>query len=325
MRFSDTLKLTFKKALVTGGAGFIGSNLVDAILENGINVSVIDNLSTGHLSNLSKVMDRIAFIEGDIQDADILNDISKGCDVIFHQAAVVSVPQTVEHPVESSMVNDIGTLRVLEAARKNGIKRVVMASSCAVYGDDPGLPKKETMPVKPLSPYAVQKLTGEYNAKLYTDLYGIETVCLRYFNVYGPRQDPSSPYSGVISIFMKKAIERKAPFIYGDGNQYRDFVFVRDVVKANLKAAVAEKAAGRVFNIGTGQAIRVNDLWEMIRALAETDVTPEYKEPRKGDIKESKADISLAKSLLRFEPSFPFETGIKETFRWYQNSQIYGD
>ncbi len=308
----------FKSALITGGAGFIGSNIADALLAEGCTVSVLDNLSTGRLSNLEHIKDRIAFYKGDIQDQEMLAYAAKDCEVIFHLAAVVSVPQTVEHPVDSALVNDIGTLRVFETARRNRVKRVVFSSSCAVYGDDPELPKREVMIPKPLSPYAVQKLTGEFHARLYHDLYGVETVCLRYFNVYGPRQDPSSPYSGVISIFMKKAASKETPFIYGDGTQSRDFVFVKDVVKANLLAASMSKAEGKIFNIGTGRAVTIGHLWEIICTMSRLHIEPAYQPPRPGDIRESLADIDRAKALLGFHPDYLFEKGLEITFEWYR-------
>ena len=320
----DALKQRYRLALVTGGAGFIGSHLVDALLENGIAVRVVDNLSTGHLENLAHVMDKIEFFNADIEDMATMEKITQGCDVIFHQAAMVSVPQTIEQPLKSAMANDIGTLNVLEAARKHRVKRVVMASSCAVYGDAPGLPKKETMDISPLSPYAVQKLTGEYYGSLYAALYGVETVCLRYFNVYGPRQDPSSPYSGVISIFMQKALAGEVPAIYGDGSQYRDFVFVKDVVRANLLGALAEVAQGLICNIGTGKTIMINALWDTIKRLAHADTHPVHKEAREGDIRESMADISRANEMLAFQPAYSFDTGIGETFAWYQKSMAAG-
>jgi nucleoside-diphosphate-sugar epimerase len=311
------MKFKSKKALVTGGAGFIGSHLVDELVAADCDVTVLDNLSTGHLSNLKHIENRITFYEGDIRDQEILIKASIDCDIIFHQAAVVSVPQTVNHPVDSAMVNDMGTLYVLEAARKNNVKRVVLASSCAIYGDDPDLPKQENMNPKPQSPYAVQKLTGEFYARLYFELYGLETVCLRYFNVYGPRQDPSSPYSGVISIFMTKASDGNSPVIYGDGNQYRDFIFVKDVVKANLLAANGSEAKGKIFNIGTGRHVHVNELWEMICQLADQNIKPKYEQDRPGDIRESVANIDYAKNSLGFEPDYSFEKGIKETFEYY--------
>jgi nucleoside-diphosphate-sugar epimerase len=306
-----------KRVLVTGGAGFIGSHLVDALIEDGCEVAVIDNLSTGKKNNLAHVKDKIVFCEGDIRDLDTLKEMAQGCRVIFHQAAVVSVPQTVEDPVQSSAINDMGTLMVLEAARDQGVKRVVLASSCAVYGDDPEIPKHEKMILKPQSPYAVQKLTNELHARLYTDLYGVETVCLRYFNVFGPRQDPSSPYSGVISIFMTRASEGMPPVIYGDGLQFRDFIFVKDVVRANLLAASTEGAGGEVFNIGTGRFVRVGQLWETIAGLAGVNFPALYEDRRTGDIVESVANIQKAGSILGFEPRYEFEKGLKHTFQWY--------
>ncbi len=239
------MHVDFSNALVTGGAGFIGSHLVEALLSAGCKVTVLDNLSTGSLLNLESVMDRITFYKNDIRQLEMLEKAAEGCEVIFHLAAVVAVQQTIRNPVDSAMVNDIGTINVLEAARAKNVRRVVLASSCAVYGDDPRLPKKETMTPRPASPYAVHKLSAEHYARVYFDLFGLETVSLRFFNVYGPRQDPSSPYSGVISIFMAKAASNQVPVIYGDGNQSRDFVYVKDVVKANLLAASMDNLSGK--------------------------------------------------------------------------------
>ena len=322
---NPTNPINSKKVLVTGGAGFIGSHLVDALVSGECDVTVLDNLSTGSLLNLEHIKNRITFYKGDIRDQKILIKASKDCDIIFHQAAMVSVPQTVENPIDSAMVNDIGTLFVLEAAQKSNIKRVVLASSCAIYGDDPDLPKRENMNPKPQSPYAVQKLTGEFHAGLYFKLYGLETVCLRYFNVYGPRQDPSSPYSGVMSIFMTKASNKDTPVIYGDGNQYRDFIFVKDVVKANLLAANGSEAKGKIFNIGTGRYISVNELWEKISQLAGNSDKPKYEPARPGDVRESVANIDYARKDLGFEPEYTFEKGLKETFEYYltTNKQKY--
>jgi UDP-glucose 4-epimerase len=314
------MSFRFRRALVTGGAGFIGSHLVDALVAEGCNVVVLDDLSSGNLSNIEHVKNKITFYEGNIQDKKILMKAAKNCEVIFHQAAMVSVPKTVDNPVDSAFINDIGTLLVLDAGRKNKVKRIVFASSSAVYGDDPLIPKHESMQPKPMSPYAVQKLTGELYARIYYDLYGVETVCLRYFNVYGPRQDPSSPYSGVISIFMTKAISKKTPLIYGNGNQYRDFVFVKDVVKANLLAATAENAAGQTFNIGTCKDISINTLWDMICLLSDSNIKPEYAPQRPGDIFESLASIEQAKSILEFRPDYSFEKGLEITFNWYKGS-----
>jgi len=315
------MKNKIKKALVTGGAGFIGSHITDALVSNGCQVAVIDDLSTGKLSNLEHVKDKIKFYEGDILDQVILEKAVKNCDVIFHQAAIVSVPWSIENPVNSAMVNEMGTLSVLESARKNNVRRVVIASSSAVYGDDPQLPKSENMALKPLSPYAVQKLTGEYYSSLYYKLYGLETVCMRYFNVYGPRQDPTSPYSGVISIFMSKAVSKKTPVIYGDGNQYRDFVFINDVVRANLLAASTDGASGEVFNVGTGKYITINGLWEMACELSNLNIKPEHESPKPGDIVESVANIDHAQKILGFKPEYSFKNGLEITFNWYKKNR----
>lgn len=312
------MKLDGKRVLVTGGAGFIGSHLVDALMEIGCEVRIIDNLSTGRLANLALHQDRLEFHEGDIRDFAAVRRLADGCDAVFHLAAMVSVPQTVAEPMTSSSINDAGTLAVLEAARQASVRRVVLSSSCAVYGDDPMVPKNENMPLNPQSPYAVQKLTNELYARLYRELYTLETVCLRYFNVFGPRQDPSSPYSGVISIFMTRAAENGRPVIFGDGSQYRDFVFVKDVVQANLRAATVPGVNGEVFNIGTGDFVRIDRLWEMIAELAGVHTAPVFQGPRAGDIRESVADIHKASRQLGFEPAVTFERGLKMTFEWYR-------
>ena len=314
------MNLNFQKALVTGGAGFIGSHLTETLVNMGCKVSVIDDLSSGRLSNLEHIRDQISFHKGKISDPEIMANACQGCEVIFHEAALVSVPKSVEMPIESAMINDIGTLTVLETARKCGVKRVVLASSSAVYGDNPESPKRENMAPEPLTPYAVQKLTGELNARVYHLMFGLETVCLRYFNVFGPRQDPSSPYSGVISIFLTKAASRQAPTIYGNGSQTRDFVFVKDVVKANLLAAISEKAAGKVFNVGTGSSVTIKHLWEMICRMSDLDITPNYAPFRSGDILESLANIDRAKAELGFKPEYSFEQGLKITSEWYEKS-----
>ena len=311
----------FDKVLVTGGAGFIGSHLTSALVAEGCSVSVLDNLSTGHLHNLEKVKNQITFLQGDIRDVETLKRAAAGCDAIFHLAAMVSVPQTIEKPVESAHINDLGTLYVLEAARRVRAKRVVITSSSAVYGDDPQLPKKEDMAPKPLSPYAVQKLSGEYYAQLYHEHYGLKTTSLRLFNVFGPRQDPSSPYSGVISIFMSRALSNSAPSIYGDGSQSRDFVYVKDVVHAGLLAAAADTVTGISINIGTGRSIDINQLWDMICKMTGVKIKPQYAPPRPGDIPASVADIRLATSLLGFKPQYEFAKGLEQTLSWYKNNQ----
>jgi UDP-glucose 4-epimerase len=308
------------KALVTGGAGFIGSHIVEALIDQGCAVTVLDNLSTGSESNLVGVENKINFIEGDIRDRQVLNRVAEGCDTIFHLAAVVSVPETIERPVDSASINDMGTLFVLQAARQKGVRRVVFSSSCAVYGDDPQLPKDETINPVPSSPYAVQKLTGEHYLRLGYELYGLETVSLRYFNVYGPRQDPSSPYSGVISIFMNRAVNNQAPVIFGDGKQSRDFIYVDDVVKANLMAATVAPAKGDIINIGTGSAIRIMQLWDMICDVSGVAHRPRYEPARAGDIHESFANIDYARKRLGFEIEYPFENGLALTYKWYRQA-----
>ncbi len=308
-----------QKCLVTGGAGFIGSNLVEALLHEGKQVRVLDNLSTGNLENLEPFRGDIDFNQGDLQDFGALLKMVSDVELVFHQAAVVSVPRSVEDPIEAAMVNDVGTLHVLEAARRAGVKRVVVASSCAVYGDLPQLPKREDMETRPLSPYAASKLHGETYGCLYSDLYGLETVCLRYFNVYGPKQDPTSPYSGVISIFMDKAAQGERPTIYGDGEQYRDFIYVADVVQANLLAAYRENISGLVVNVGTGRSVTINQLWNTIAAIAGMKREPEKAAARPGDIRESVADISRAQRMLGHEPNHSFQEGLQRTWQWYRS------
>lgn len=305
--------------LVTGGAGFIGSHLAQTLTAKGCRVTVLDNLASGHLENLEAFKKDITFVEGDIRDKDLLEKVTRNCDVVFHQAAVVSVTKTIEDPVGSTSVNDVGTLAVMEAARQNKVQRVVLASSSAVYGDDPQLPKIESMPPYPLSPYAVQKLTNELYAALYFRLYGMETVCLRYFNVFGPRQDPSSPYSGVISIFMQRAAEGDVPIIFGNGEQTRDFVFVEDVVQANILAATGEKAAGEVFNVGTGEAISVNALWSHIASMGANEIEPTYEPARTGDIMHSLAGVTKSRDRLMFQASVSLAEGLSQTFAWYRD------
>jgi len=313
-----------KKCLVTGGAGFIGSNLVEHLVGASVQVKVLDNLSSGLLQNLEPFQEYIDFKQGDVRDLGILQEMMSGVEVVFHQAALVSVPQSIEAPIEAAMVNDLGTLNVLEAARHSGVRRVVFASSCAVYGDLPQLPKKEEMDTKPLSPYAASKLHGETYARLYRDLYGLETVCLRYFNVYGPRQDPSSPYSGVISIFMDKAARGETPTIYGDGEQSRDFVYVADVVQANLLAAQRENISSVVINVGTGKSVTVNSLWKNIAELAGVQGETERANSRPGDIRQSVAEIIRAYELLDFEPRYSLEEGLRLTWDWYRERVGHG-
>jgi UDP-glucose 4-epimerase len=309
-----------KSCLVTGGAGFIGSHLAERLVRAGNDVRILDNLCTGKLANLEAFQSELSFIEGDVRDLDTVLGAVRGVDTIFHQAALVSVPGSIADPLETATVNEMGTLQVLEAARRMGVKRVVLASSCAVYGDLPGLPKREDMETRPLSPYAASKLKAEISARLYCDLYGLETVCLRYFNVYGPRQDRSSPYSGVISIFMDRAARGDRPTIYGDGEQSRDFVYVADVARANVLAAKKEGVSGLVFNVGTGSGTTINELWRLIAERAGAGEEPERRAERSGDIRQSRADISRAREQLLYESRHLLDEGLDETWQWYRQT-----
>jgi nucleoside-diphosphate-sugar epimerase len=287
-------------------------------------VRVLDNLSTGNLRNLEPFRRELDFQQGDVRDFGTVHKALDGVEVVFHQAAMVSVPQSVADPLETARVNDLGTLNVLEAARRSAVRKVVFASTCAVYGELPELPKKEDMATRPLSPYATSKLHGENYAWLYSHLYGLETVCLRYFNVYGPRQDPSSPYSGVISIFMDRAARRGGPIIYGDGEQSRDFVYVADVVQANLLAARRENLGDMVINVGTGSFVTINKLWQTISKITGVEAEPETAEERVGDIRESCADISRAQQLLNYAPLHTLRAGLEKTWQWYKERKAYG-
>ena len=297
--------------LVTGGAGFIGSHISDRLLADGHRVRILDNFSTGKHENIPASAD-VKVIEGDVGDYDTVRAAMEQVDIVFHEAAIASVPETVGNPLSSERVNYRGTLNILEAARHAGVKRVMFACSAAVYGDLPELPKQESMPVKPLSPYAVDKLASEQACQMYTHLYGLETVSLRYFNVFGPRQDPSSPYSGVISIFSDHLGQGKQPTIYGDGEQTRDFVYVSDVVEANIKAATSPAAAGKSINIATGGKLSINDLLKTICNIKDQPFEPQYQQGRQGDIKHSRADISAAREYLDWEPVVAFEDGLRK-------------
>ena len=307
--------------LVTGGAGFIGSHLVEELVRRGERVRVVDSLITGKRQNLSHVP-AVDFMEGDLADPEIAQRAVKGMDYVLHQAAIPSVPRSVEDPITSNRANIDASLNVLVAARDAGVKRVVYAGSSSAYGNTPTLPKVETMPTAPLSPYALQKLVAEQYCRMFTDLYGLETVTIRYFNVFGPRQDPSSPYSGVISLFISALCDGRQPTIYGDGEHTRDFTYVANVVDGVLRACTAPAAKGEVINVATGVRISLNTLFNTVRQLVGTNVEPLYAEPRAGDVKDSQADISKARRVLGYEPSVTFEEGLEKTVAWYRTSQL---
>ena len=311
--------------LVTGGAGFIGSHLVEQLLVRGHDVSVVDNLSTGSVANLEAAtaaaraagaLGTPAFTAGDLADLTVATSAVAGVDYVLHQAAMPSVPRSVSDPVSSNRANVDATLNVLVAARDAGVKRVVFAGSSSVYGDAPELPKREDMPVQPLSPYALQKLVGEQYLSLFTSLYGLETVSTRYFNVFGPRQDPSSPYSGVISLFVRAALDGTAPTIYGDGGQTRDFTYVLNVVDGVLRAAVTPGVAGEVINVATNGRVSLNQLWDEVQRLLGTSLTASYGPVRAGDVRDSQAAIGKAEGLLGYRPVVTFEEGLRRTVEW---------
>jgi len=300
-------------ALVTGGAGFIGGHIVERLLAEGWSVRVLDDFSTGRESNLAGCTDRIDLARGDIRDGDVVARAASGTDVVFHHAAVPSVRRTVDDPLETHAINVVGTLTVLEAARRAGVRRVVFAASCAAYGDAGLLPADEDGVPNPLSPYALQKLTGEGYCRLYSDLFGLETVALRYFNVYGPRQDPTSEYAAVIPRFAAAALAGEPAEIYGDGEQTRDFVFVGDAARATLLAADAERAPGHVMNIAGGRRTSLNQLWEQICDLVGLEIEARHAEPRPGDVRDSLASVERARQLIGYEPSVDLREGLRQT------------
>ena len=304
------------KVVVTGGAGFIGSHIVEKLInETNAEVTVIDDLSTGYRKNIDSFRDRINFREGSITDLNFLQNACEGAHYIIHQAAMASVPRSIESIRETHEVNATGTLNVFLAARDNNVRRVVYASSSAVYGDSEILPKEESMEQNPLSPYALHKAIDEAYGKLFYELYGLETVGLRYFNVFGPRQDPDSPYAAVIPLFAKLIAEGKQPVIFGDGETSRDFTYVDNVVSANLKACVAKNAPGNVYNIACGSCISLNELIEKINTILGTDISPRYTDFREGDIKHSLADIARAQKELRYEVEVDFDEGLRKTIK----------
>ena len=306
--------------LVTGGAGFIGSHLSEELVRRGHRVRVADSLITGKRSNLDHIKG-IEFLEGDLADIDVAHKAVDGCEYVLHQAAIPSVPRSVKDPLTSNRANVDATLNVLLASRDAGVKRLVFAASSSAYGDTPTLPKHENMPTNPLSPYALQKVIGEDYLRLFTRLYGLETVSIRYFNVFGPRQDPSSPYSGVISVFATALLENRPPTIFGDGNQTRDFTYVANVVDGVLRACDAPRASGEIINVATGGRISLNQLFEEMRKLVGGTLTPVYEEPRKGDVRDSQADITKARELLGYQPTVSFEEGLRKTIEWYRTAE----
>lgn len=305
--------------VVTGGAGFIGSHLMEALVARGQPVRVVDDFSTGRRENLAHLAG-VEVVEGDLADADVAGRAVAGAEIVLHQAAIPSVPRSVRDPIASNRANVDATLRLLVAARDAGVRRVVLAGSSSVFGDTPTLPKREDMPTRPLSPYALQKLIGEEYARMFTSLYGLETVTIRYFNVFGPRQDPSSPYSGVISIFIKALLEGRAPTIHGDGLQTRDFTYVSNVVDGVLRAADAPGVSGRVINVAAGGRISLIEWFRALRDLIAVDIEPAYGPPRDGDVRDSQADIGLAGILLGYTPVVGFEEGLRRTVEWYRRS-----
>jgi len=307
--------------LVTGGAGFIGSHLAEELVRRGERVRVVDNLSTGKRQNLAHVPD-VEFLEGDLADLDVARRAVDGMEYVLHQAAIPSVPRSVQDPVTSNRANIDASLNILVAARDAGVKRLVYAGSSSAYGNTPTLPKVETMATAPLSPYALQKLVAEQYGQMFTALYGLETVTIRYFNVFGPRQDPSSPYSGVISLFISALCEGRQPTIYGDGEHTRDFTYVANVVDGVLRACTANGASGEVINVATGGRISLNTLFATVRQLVGGSVQPVYAAPRAGDVKDSQADISKARHILGYQPQVSFEDGLAKTVAWYRASQM---
>ena len=309
--------------LITGGAGFIGSNLADGLIAQGARVRIIDNFVTGYRENLDEIKGDFEFIEGDINNSEITRKALENVEVVFHQAALPSVPRSVANPHETHEACVNATFSLLNLAKDAGVRRLIYAASSSAYGDQPTLPKVETMRPEPLSPYAAAKLMGEYYCQVFTRVYNLETICLRYFNVFGPRQDPSSMYSGAISRFVDALMSDKAPIIYGDGEQSRDFTYIANVVNANLKAAQTTKGIGEVMNCANGERITLNELLEVLKKITgKIDVKAEYREPRAGDVKHSQADNTLARECLGYEKLVGLEEGLQKTIDWWKTSRF---
>ncbi|HZI62495.1 MAG TPA: SDR family oxidoreductase [Pyrinomonadaceae bacterium] len=310
-------------AVVTGGAGFIGSHIAGALASSGARVRVLDDLSTGHRENLDEIGGDIDFVRGSVADEQLLSKALENVELIFHEAAIPSVPRSVESPRNTHIASVDGTFSLLLAAKEAGVRRVVYAASSSAYGDQPTLPKVEQMAPDPLSPYAVAKLVGEYYCRVFTRVYGLETVSLRYFNVFGPRQDPGSQYSGVVSRFISALLSDERPVIFGDGEQSRDFTYIENVVAANLSAASAPKAAGNVINVANGERITLNELLNELKQLTgRTEVTAEYRDSRVGDVRHSLADITMARELLGYESKVDLREGLKRTLDWWKTSRF---
>ena len=307
------------KYLITGGAGFIGSNIAENLVNKGEEVRILDNFSTGRRENIAPLLNRIELIEGDLRDLPAVKRAAKGMNYILHQGAIPSVPRSVASPIESNEANANGTLNLLVAARDEGVKRVVYASSSSVYGDTPELPKKEDMKPNPLSPYAVAKLAGEYYCQVFFKIYGLETVCLRYFNVFGSRQDPTSQYAAVVPKFITAMLCGKSPTIYGDGLQSRDFTYIENVIKANLLAAQSPEAPGKVYNMACQKRFTLLELIDVLNEILGTRIEPVHADPKIGDVKHSLADITRAKNELGFNIEVDFKEGLKRTIDWMRN------
>jgi len=307
--------------LVTGGAGFIGSHVVEELVSRGEQVRVVDNLATGRRDNLAHVPD-VDLTVGDLADPAVADRVTADVDYVVHLAAIPSVPRSVTEPIATNHANVTGTLSLFVAAQHHAVKRVVFASSSSVYGDAATLPKREDMPPAPLSPYALQKSVGEQYGKLFYELHGLETVAVRYFNVFGPRQDPSSPYSGVISLFARCLVEHRQPTIYGDGEQTRDFTYVRNVVDGTLRACTASRAAGQVINVSCGGRISLNAVYRIMRAQTGGDLEPRFADPRVGDVRDSQADITKARELLGYTPLVSLEEGLRLTMAWFETQRF---